>query len=67
LFQLIVPLISVIKKSKYGNQVYTKLCFEFPKLKNINNNNNNNNNFINSINYENNYKNNIILENNNNL
>jgi len=66
LFQLIVPLISVIKKSKYGNQVYTKLCFEFPKLKNINNNNNNNN-FINSINYENNYKNNIILENNNNL
>ena len=67
LFQLIVPLISVIKKSKYGNQVYTKLCMEFPKLKNINNNNNNNNNFINSINYENNYKNNIILENNNNL
>ena len=67
LFQLIVPLISVIKKSKYGNQVYSRLCNEFPKLKNINNKNNNNNNFINSINYENNYKNNIILENNNNL
>ena len=67
LFQLIVPLISVIKKSKYGNQIYSRLCNEFPKLKNINNNNNNKNNFVNSNVGENNITDNNFLENNNNI
>jgi hypothetical protein len=50
LFQLIVPIINNIKKSKYGNHVYSKLCNEFPQLKNINNNINNNNNNCNNSN-----------------